>query len=379
MDDFEHDPRLDELLDERDIGRLSALLTKLGGHDIALAAPSENTDGPRTPIELNLDTVGWITGSAPDAARHSAAGLVEFILHFVYKYRLAANLHRSTTEASFQALEQQNAALRESEARYRELAESLQERVDSQVEVIRQTQQELYESARLRAVGQLAAGVAHEINNPIGFIKSNLKVAGEYVDELEGALPSSGDHDETIADFRALLEESMSGSERIATIVADLKSFSSIDQGDYVECDINKLLSTALHLVQTSHGQAIEVTSSLADLPAIKGHAAKLSQALFNVLDNAARALEQGGKMSVETRCSSQGRIIIDIADSGCGIGEQDLGHVFDPFFTTRQVGSGTGLGLTVAREAVLAHQGKITLDSETNQGTRVTIELPGN
>ncbi|TBW49233.1 two-component sensor histidine kinase [Marinobacter halodurans] len=375
MRDFEHDPSLAELLDPKAISQLSTLLSSLADSELQLESSAGS--GPATPVELNLDTIGWITGDNPEPRRRAAASLVEVVLHYVYKYRLAANLHRSTTEASFQALERQNEALRQSETRYRELAESLQDRVDSQVEVIRQAQQELYESARLRAVGYLAAGVAHEINNPIGFIKSNLKVANEYVDELEEALPEQHTCQDTLADFRALLEESLAGSTRIASIVADLKAFSSIDQGEYVSCNINQLLTTAMHLVQTSHPDAPEMTTTLSDLPDIPGHAARLSQALFNVLDNAAKAVEDGGTIAVQTRHTNADTIRIEVTDTGCGIDAQSLDHIFDPFFTTRQVGSGTGLGLTVARETITAHQGSIDITSDPGQGTRVVIELP--
>lgn len=377
MQDFEQDPSLNDLLTPDQLTELATLLSCLAGADIALSDVAEPPGESSIPIELNLETVGWVTGEPPENTRRAAAKLAEFITFFIFKYRLAATLHRSTTEASYEELKQQNEALRISEARYRELAGTLQEKVDSQVEVVRQAQQELYESARLRSVGQLAAGVAHEINNPIGFIKSNLQVAREYVGELEAELRPSHQLAETLDDFRELLAESLHGATRIASIVANLKSFSSIDHADYSECSLNQLIEPTLNLLQTNYQQSLEIRTDLTPVPDVQGHAAKLSQALFNVLDNAAQAVAEGGSIRVKSSVTSGGLVRIDIMDTGFGVPESKQGQVFDPFFTTRKVGAGTGLGLTVARDIVLAHGGQIRFKSQAGKGTWVTIELP--
>ena len=228
---FDDDPDLAELLDSERLARLLSLLQSLSGDDFILQ--SEPVAGAE-PVEFNLETIAWLSCAETPARQAPAARLVEFILYYVAKYRMAASLHHDATEASFAELQRQHAALQDSEMRYRTLSEQLQLQVGEQVRVIKDAQQQLYESARLRAIGQLAAGVAHEINNPIGFIASNLRVAGEYLDELSCKLPTDPSVSVVQEDFRALLEESLSGAQRIAAIVADLKTFSNIDQEDFI-------------------------------------------------------------------------------------------------------------------------------------------------
>ena len=372
MRSFEDDPRLADLLSADQQARLGQLIGALGGGRVSL---EEQHQAGAEPLEFNLETIGWLQGELPAERLDAAARLVEFVLLFVAKYRLAANLHNDTTEASFAELQRQHAALQASEARYKALSEQLQERVEDQVKVIEQAQQQLYETARLRAVGQLAAGVAHEINNPIGFITSNLRVAGDYLDELAEKVPGGHSASLLLDDFRALLRESLSGTQRIARIVADLKTFSNIDQADFIPCDLNALLTTICHLLQAESQQAIDVRLDLAPLPKLAGYPAKLSQAFFNVLDNAAKAIDAEGVIRVSSRLAED-VIEVIIEDNGTGIPPDVQERIFDPFFTTRAVGSGTGLGLSVARDIMRAHRGEILLDSQVGAGTRVTLRF---
>ncbi|MBU3054816.1 sensor histidine kinase [Pseudomonas indica] len=372
MRSFEDDPRLADLLSADQQARLGQLIGALGGGRVSL---EEQHQAGAEPLEFNLEIIGWLQGELPAERLDAAARLVEFVLLFVAKYRLAANLHNDTTEASFAELQRQHAALQASEARYKALSEQLQERVEDQVKVIEQAQQQLYETARLRAVGQLAAGVAHEINNPIGFITSNLRVAGDYLDELAEKVPGGHSASLLLDDFRALLRESLSGTQRIARIVADLKTFSNIDQADFIPCDLNALLTTSCHLLQAESQQAIDVRLDLAPLPKLAGYPAKLSQAFFNVLDNAAKAIDAEGVIRVSSRLAED-VIEVIIEDNGTGIPPDVQERIFDPFFTTRAVGSGTGLGLSVARDIMRAHRGEILLDSQVGAGTRVTLRF---
>lgn len=377
MRNFEDDPTLADLLTGEQQQRLSGLISNLCQAPVTL---SEKAGEPSVPLEFNLETIGWLSGGGSDQERQAAADLASFIMLFVAKYRLAANLHHDTTEASYAELQRQNEALKASEARYRELSDQLQEKVEEQVGVIRQAQLDLYESSRMRSVGQLAAGVAHEINNPIGFIASNLRVARDYVEEISGLLPDSDDNREMLQDFRDLVDESVDGTRRIASIVADLKTFSSIDQADYSPCDINDLLKSALHLLQTEYDNQLEVIERLSDLPPVAAHPGRLSQTFYNILDNAALAIrdkqENNGRIRIRTEATSDS-LTIEIQDNGCGIPEATQEQVFDAFYTDRPVGSGTGLGLTVARDTIRAHGGTIRIDSREGQGTRVTITLP--
>lgn len=378
MRNFEDDPTLTDLLAPDQLDRLNRLLSGVCREPVRLREkPSEDA----VPVEFNLETIGWLSGGSLEE-RHAAAELVTFIMMFVAKYRLAANLHHDTTEASYAELQRQNDALKASESRYRELSEKLRDKVDEQVQVIQKNQQELFESARLRSVGQLAAGVAHEINNPIGFISSNLRVARDYLEDLGAAIPATPANQELLDDFRDLLSESVDGTSRVARIVADLKTFSSIDQADYSLCNINNLLQSAIHLVQTEYSHNLQIIERLAELPPVSGHPSRLSQTFFNLLDNAAQALRDSGQDPGKGRILVQSAIEGDtiriiIQDNGCGIPGTDRARIFDAFFTTRPVGSGTGLGLTVARDTIRAHEGSITIDSRPGTGTRVTLSLP--
>ena len=379
MRNFEDDPTLSDLLTPDQLQRLNRMLSALCREPVEIGTDRQ-TDA--VALEFNLETVGWLAGGSSEQERLAAANLVSFLMMFIAKYRLAANLHHDTTEASYAELQKQNEALKTSEARYRELSDQLQDKVDEQVEVIKQAQLNLYESARLRSVGQLAAGVAHEINNPIGFISSNLKVAGDYVNELRELVPESDQNRDLLNDFTDLIGESSDGARRIASIVSDLKTFSSIDQADYTLCDVNELLSSAVHLLRTEHGHDLEILEKPGELPGISGHPSRLSQTFYNLLDNAAQALKcrdqgaESGQILAKTSIDSDG-IRVVIQDNGCGIAESIREQVFDAFFTSRPVGAGTGLGLTVARDTARAHQGTIQIDSKEGTGTRVTLFLP--
>lgn len=371
MQNFHDDPRLHEMLPPDRLEQLMALLQDLAGVPLRLSeVPLEGG----AEVEFNLEPLAWLHCPVPERQR-SAARLLEFVLYFVGKYRLAANMYRDSTEESFDELQRQNEALRASEERYRELSRQLQQRVEQQVGVIELTQQQLYESARLRSIGQLAAGVAHEINNPVGFISSNLQVAAGYVDDLE-ALTQSAAATELLRDFRALIDESSSGARRIAAIVADLKTFSNIDRADFTHCDLNRLVTAACNLLQAEHGGQLGIDFEMTELSPMTGHPARLSQAFYNLLDNAVRALGAGGRIRISS-AQADGVLEVCMADNGCGIPEAVLPRVFDPFFSTRGVGGGIGLGLTVARDIVAAHRGDIRLSSVDGKGTSVILRFP--
>lgn len=374
MLNFEEDPSLADLLPIEQQARLLGLLGELGGGTLTLdTQPGAGSQA----LEFNLETLGWLHGELSPGQCQAAARLFEFILLYVGKYRLAANLHHDTTEADFAELQRQHAALQASQVRYRTLAGQLQQRVTEQVGVIDKAQRQLYESAHLRAVGQLAAGIAHEINNPIGFIASNLRVAADYLNELAPQVIKDESTLVLLEDFRALLEESESGTRRIARIVADLKTFANIDHADFVPCDLNALLTSACHLLQAEAHPGLQLQLELGELPKLAGYPAKLAQAFYNILDNAAKALEpSGGRVAVSSR-AVQGSLEIRISDTGVGMDETTLAQVFEPFFTTRAVGAGTGLGLSVARDILAAHQGRIQIQSRVGTGTRVSLSFP--
>lgn len=374
MRTFDHDPSLNELLDDKRQALLLDLLRDLTAVDFTI---HEKAQPGAQPLEFQLETIGWLRCQAEPGRQEPAARLIEFILYFVAKYRMAANLHHDATEASFAELQRQHAALQASERRYRQLSERLQQRVEEQVGLIESAQQQLYETARMRAVGQLAAGVAHEINNPIGYITSNLRVAREYLEEISGMLKPDAAATAILEDFSALLEESIGGAQRIANIVADLKIFSNVDHDDFVPCDLNQLIATACHLLEAEFNHGVSIEQCLGDVPKLAGYPAKISQAIYNVLDNAAKAVKgTGGIVRVSSRRRSSGETEIVVEDHGEGIEPENLDRIFDPFFTTRQVGDGTGLGLTVARDILSLHGGRVDVRSQRGVGTQVVLRF---
>jgi signal transduction histidine kinase len=258
------------------------------------------------------------------------------------------------------------------------------------VATIEDTRRQLYQAEKLSAVGQLAAGVAHEINNPLGFILSNLATARGYLrhfNRLAGLIGQSDaaalkDYwqahglDHALRDFTDLIEESAEGAGRMARIVADLKAFSSVDAAGEVMADLNAHLSTVAGMARTRLPAGAALTLDLAPLPRLRCHAGRLNQAFLNLLLNAAQAVGADGEVRI-TSMETPAGIAITIRDNGAGIPAEVQARVFEPFFTTREVGAGTGLGLTVARDIVLAHGGSIALQSEPGRGTRAEIILP--
>jgi signal transduction histidine kinase len=371
MQNFHEDPHLGDLLPPDRLALLVSLLGRLAGEAVEVRGTPAPEAGE---VEFNLEPVAWVRAATP-ARQAAAAELVGFLLYYVGKYRLAANMYRDSTEESFTELQRRNEALQASEERYRELSRRLQDQVTQQVGVIEQAQQQLYESARLRAIGQLAAGVAHEINNPVGFISSNLRVAADYLDEI-ARTPGAGALAGLLADFRSLVEESAAGAARIAAIVGDLKTFSNIDRAGFTRLSVNQLVEAACNLLQAEHGGLVTLERDFGELPLLSGEPARLSQALYNVLDNAVRAIAPGGRIQVATRVVDR-QVQVAVRDDGCGIPAAVLPRIFDPFFSTRGVGGGIGLGLTVARDVLRAHEGEVRVDSDEGRGTCVTLCLP--
>jgi len=251
-----------------------------------------------------------------------------------------------------------------------------------------------YQAEKMASVGRLAAGVAHEVNNPLGFIRSNLATAAHYVDALNRFASALGTGTEARAawealelaevmdDFPGLIEECLQGIDRIAGIVADLKGFSNIDRGEEDYADINDCLRQACALIVGRLPANIRLEEQFGPLPRLMCLPGYLSQAFLNVLENAALAI--GGRLDGRIEVQSAvapgpdgEAIVIRIHDNGCGIPERDLPHIFDPFFTTRPVGQGMGLGLSVVQDTLRLHGGEATAESRPGEGTTLCLRLP--
>lgn len=397
-DAFDRELPLRELLGAFAADRLSRHLAELLGDfrlsddkgQVLLEAGSAAPDAPAAEIMMDIEPVGRLQAAAPAATLRAAAGLVEILIQSQKRYHMAARLHEEQVSHDYQRLQREHAALLKSELKYRTLSQELEARVAEQVGTLKIAERQLYQAEKLASVGQLAAGVAHEINNPIGFIRSNLSTARAYVEDiskLSGAVAGGdaakiaavwkkGDMDFLLEDFRELLEESIVGADRVSRIVADLKTFSSIEQGREERIDLNESIRTVCNVAGNRIQQKAELTLELSELPLLPCQPGRINDLLLAMLLNAVQAVGEHGVIRIATALEGN-QIRIDIADNGCGIPPEHLSRIYDPFFTTREVGAGTGLGLTVCRDIVRAHGGSIDVESRVGEGTTFTVRFP--
>lgn len=259
---------------------------------------------------------------------------------------------------------------------------------------LQSAQQQLVQQEKLAVIGQLAAGVAHEINNPVGFITSNLGSLRRYVEKLQSTMevlrasvsPDRREEVEAMVqrqkipfvcqDIRDLLDECGEGLDRINRIVRGLKNFSRFDQEQVEEADLNACLDETLNVVWNELKYKAKVVKEFGELPRIKCMPRQLEQVFVNLLVNAAQAMEQQGEIMIKTWAADQA-VFVAVSDTGCGIPPDRLERIFTPFFTTKEAGKGTGLGLSISKEIVERHQGFLTVTSEEGKGTTFVIHLP--
>jgi signal transduction histidine kinase len=250
---------------------------------------------------------------------------------------------------------------------------------------------QLLQSEKLAAIGQLAAGVAHEINNPIGFVFSNLKTLSVYVrdllkiiDAVENAveldelrqLKRQLDYDYIRGDVEALIHESEDGIDRVKRIISALKDFSHIEEEEFRPADLHRGLDTTLNVVNNELKYKAEVIKEYGELPQVECIPSQINQVVMNLLVNAAHAIEGYGRISMRTGCE-RSEVWIEVEDSGKGIEPRLINRIFEPFFTTKPVGKGTGLGLALSYSIVQKHNGRIDVQSEVGVGTCFRIFLP--
>jgi two-component system NtrC family sensor kinase len=234
-------------------------------------------------------------------------------------------------------------------------------------------------AARMAAVGELAAGIAHEINNPIAFVRSNLsQLRGHWKtlrSELEATEQAAALGD-LVMDGDALIEESLEGVDRAAEIVRGVRGFSHAGSGAREPTDLNRLLDEVLRMMSSRLRGRVTLECNYVELPPVLASPQELKQVFLNLLVNAEHAVADGGRIRVATTRGSDS-IGILVEDDGCGIAPELLERVFDPFFTTKPVGVGTGLGLGIAYQIVKGHSGEIRIESQPGVGTRVRVRLP--
>lgn len=240
-----------------------------------------------------------------------------------------------------------------------------------------EAQTQLVQAEKMAALGALVAGVAHEINTPVGAIAANADLARRSIEIVKAeAVCAAGDR---LGRAISVLDESVTINEtairRIVGIVRTLRTFARLDDAEVKSVDLHDGIESTLSLLQHEL-KGIEIARVYGTLPKVTCHPGQLNQVFMNLLDNAAQATPEGGTITIRTRQES-GQVVVGIEDTGGGIAPETLGRIFDPGFTTKGVGVGTGLGLAISYRIVDDHGGSIDVQSEPGQGTRFTVQLP--
>lgn len=263
---------------------------------------------------------------------------------------------------------------------------------------LEETQNQLVQSEKMASLGQLAAGVAHELNNPIGFVYSNMGTLENYLHDIFSIMAAydaieqktclsqehaqimrmkkDKDYDYIKQDIFQLMTQSKDGLMRMRKIVQDLKDFSHVGDDGWKWADLHQGLESTLNIVWNELKYKCQVNKEYGELPQIYCMASQLNQVFMNMLMNSAQAIETKGVITIRTGAQDD-EVWVEIEDTGKGIAPENINRIFDPFFTTKPVGVGTGLGLSLSYGIVRKHQGRIEVHSEVGKGTRMRIWLP--
>lgn len=291
----------------------------------------------------------------------------------------------------------------------------LEQRLTEQNRALGEAQAALVQSEKLASLGQLAAGVAHEVNNPLAYVTNNMAVlrrdvlaSMELLDTYRKGHASLERSEPSLAAEAARIEQdidlayiqdnlgrqftkSLEGLQRVRNIVDNLRDFSRLDEAEFKEADLNAGLRSTIEIIQYElKNTGVRLETDFHELPLVQCHPGKLNQVFLNLIANAIQACESGGVVSVRTRIEPPGvqaeesveelieeSIVVDVADTGCGISPEHVSRIFDPFFTTKPVGQGTGLGLSVSYGIIRDHGGTIEVKSELGQGTTFQVRIP--
>ncbi|MGJ3494223.1 C4-dicarboxylate transport sensor protein DctB [Piscirickettsia salmonis] len=303
-------------------------------------------------------------------------------------------------------VEERTEQLNELNSKLTVLNEELDQKVMERSQKLKENQEQLIQSEKLASIGQLAAGVAHEINNPIGYIMNNIEIMGEYLDSIKAITQQAKACSKTLAsndiqikndqlqqlkntleqedinyvidDTEKIIEQSLEGAEKVKNIVLSLKSFAHSDTDNKEEFDLNHCIEQALTITQNELKYKCKIIKNLSPLNPLLGYSSQIGQVIMNLLINAAHAIKESGTITITTQ-QIAGFNKLTIEDDGHGIHKEHLAKLFDPFFTTKSVGEGTGLGLSISDGIIKKHQGSINVESTVDQGTAFTIHLPNH
>lgn len=284
---------------------------------------------------------------------------------------------------------------------YTELENKVKERTKELEDAnneIKNTQVMMVHSEKMRSLGQLVAGITHEINNPVNFIHGNMthlknysqalidiinlyesfedKLSDEQQKELK-ALKEKVELDFIREDLPMLIQSCHEGTERTKNIILDLKNFSRLDELVINDVDLPKEIDTTLNILHNKLKGKVEIVKEYVDnVPLIEGYGGQLNQVFMNILDNACYAIKESGKIFIRLQ-KTEKDVIIEFEDTGCGMKKEQLDKIFDPFYTTKPVGVGTGLGMSISYKVIQKHKGLISVESTEGKGTKFRIQLP--
>lgn len=284
---------------------------------------------------------------------------------------------------------------------YSELDEKVKERtkeLEAANNELKSTQSMMVHSEKMRSLGELVAGITHEINNPINFIHGNMVHFKNYASALFELIELYESFENNISDEQKqevnqfkekielsfikedlplLIQSCKDGTERTKNIILDLKNFSRLEEMVITKIDLAKEIDTTLNILRSKIGNKVEIVKEYGDnIPQIEGFGGQLNQVFMNILDNSVYALKDGGVIVIRLQ-KNENDVIIEIEDNGCGMTKEQSSKIFDPFFTTKPVGEGTGLGMSISYKVVQQHNGSISVDSIEGQGTKFKICLP--
>lgn len=311
-------------------------------------------------------------------------GAVDYLRKPVRKYELIARL-TTQLELRYRQLHLEQMV----EERTRELTEANQG--------LKAAQEQLMQSDKMAAIGQLAAGVAHEINNPVGFVSSNLSTLTQYLDDVFRVVSAYESIDASLAaeqqaslqaikkeidlgylksDISELLRESRDGLARIIRIVQDMKNFSHIGENKWELVNIHDGIETTLNIVHNEIKYKAKIVRDFDETGLVQCMPSQINQVLMNLMVNASHAMEADGTLTIKTRQEAN-KLKISISDTGCGMPPEVVKKIFNPFFTTKPVGKGTGLGLSLSYTIIAKHHGSIDVESQPGKGTTFVVTLP--
>jgi len=289
--------------------------------------------------------------------------LINFSLVFMaLLIYLVIGLYRRQT-----MIEQLNKELMEShdslERKNAELSHMLQALKESEVQLVH--------SEKMSSLGKMVAGVAHEINAPLAYVKENLEIVDRHIEAFQKSANFNGE-------LVSLLKDSVHGLNQISHLAVSLNNLSRAERDERIQTDLHESISAAIAIAQSLIKNRATVSTNFGDIPKIFCSPPHISQVILNLISNAVQAMgDRHGAISISTACHDHQMVKLEIADNGCGIPLEIQGKIFEPFFTTKEIGQGTGLGLSIVRKIIDAHNGTISVTSSGSEGTRFTIFLP--